>query len=160
MKNIGFTIVELMVAMSLFLIVLAVATGTFVETIQAQRTITSLMAANDNATQAIEQIAREIRTGAGFTTDGSILRFTNYNRDAISYKRVGNSVGRCVTNCFGDINFKLLTTPEVEVTRLKFILSGQEEDNLAARVTMSLSILGPKDIGVDLQTTVSSRILQ
>jgi len=158
----GFTIVELLVAMSLFLILVAVATGTFIQTLRTQRVITELTAANDNATQNIEQIAREIRTGFNFvdSTD-NILKFVNYRSEQVSYKLINNSVTRCVGSCVSDNEFKPTTAPEVKVERLKFIISGKElTDEFPTRVTIILTVLGPKNIRVNLETTVTSRVIE
>ena len=158
----GFTIIELLVAMSLFLILVAVATGTFIQTLRTQRVITELTAANDNATQNIEQIAREIRTGFNFvdSTD-NILKFVNYRSEQVSYKLINNSVTRCVGSCVSDNEFKPTTAPEVKVERLKFIISGKElTDEFPTRVTIILTVLGPKNIRVNLETTVTSRVIE
>src|SRR3989338_8853650 len=83
----GFTVVELMVAMSMFLILIGVAAGTFLETLRTQKIITELSAANDNATQAIEQLSREIRTGYNFqTSNADMLEFVNYKNEVVTYK--------------------------------------------------------------------------
>jgi len=168
----GFTIIELLVAMSLFLILVAVATGTFIQTLKTQRTITELTAANDNATQAIEQIAREIRTGFGFTdSTENLLKFTNYHNESVSYRLEANDrilcgqkdgkVG-CLVRSTGDSSvWSPITAPEVKVERLKFIISGKElTDDFPVRVTIVLTVAGPKDIKVNLQTTISSRVIE
>lgn len=162
MKKSGFTIVELLVAMSLFLILVAVATGTFIQTLKTQRVITELTAANDNATQTMEQMAREIRTGLGFAdSTENLLKFTNYRNESVSYKLIGNSISKCTGDCSNDADFRPITAPEVKVERLKFIISGKElTDNFPTRVTIALTVTGPKDIKVNLQTTVSARIIE
>lgn len=162
MNKKGFTIIELMVATSLFLVLVAVATGTFIQTLKTQRTITELAAANDNATQAVEQMSREIRTGFNFVeSTNTILKFTNYRSEQVSYKLVGNSISRCVGGCQADTDFLPITAPEVKVERLNFTTSGINlTDNFPPRITITLSIMGPKNIKVNLQTTVSSRVIE
>lgn len=162
MKNKGFTIVELMVAMSLFLILVAVAVGTFIQTLKTQRIIVELSAANDNATQAMEQMTREVRTGFNFVDSTDlILKFINYRSESVSYKLVGNSIARCTGECLSDTDFKPITAVEVKVEKLKFVVSGQElTDDLPTRVTITLTVAGPKDIKVNLETTISSRVIE
>ncbi len=65
----AFTIIELLVAMGLFIILMGITAGSFVKAMRTQRAIVALMAANDNASLTLEQIAREIRTGSNFTTN-------------------------------------------------------------------------------------------
>jgi len=172
MRKSGFTIVELLVAMSLFLILVAVATGTFVQALRTQRTITELTAANDNATQTIEQIAREIRTGFGFMdSTEDLLKFTNYHNESVSYKlevsdrvlcdQKEGKVG-CIVRSTDDGNiWSPITAPEVKVERLRFVISGKElTDDFPTRVTLVLTVAGPKEIKVNLETTVSSRVIE
>ena len=168
----GFTIVELLVAMSLFLILVAVATGTFIQTLRTQRVITELTAANDNATQTIEQMAREVRTGFGFTdSTQDILKFTNYRNELVSYKleasdrtlcdQIDGKVGCIVRSTDNGNIWRPITAPEVRVERLRFRYLGKElTDKFPTRVTIVLTVTGPKDIKVNLETTVSSRVIE
>src|SRR3989344_7521979 len=83
----GFTLVELLVAMGLFVIVVAIASGAFIQSLRTQRAATELMAINDNLSQTIELIAREVRVGKSFTNPTpSELRFTNPAGNIVTYK--------------------------------------------------------------------------
>lgn len=167
----GFTVIELMVAMSMFLILIGVAAGTFLETLRTQRIITELSAANDNATQAIEQLSREIRTGYNFqTSNADMLEFVNYKNEVVTY-RLGNSDSDSVScgQTVGAVGCLLkstdggtpvaITAPEVKVKRFSIIVSGTDVlDTAQPRVTLVMSIAGPRGIDVNLQTTVSARV--
>jgi prepilin-type N-terminal cleavage/methylation domain-containing protein len=65
----GFTLVEVLVAMGIFVIVIAIATGGFVNSLRTQRQVASLISAQSNASLVLEQMAREIRTGFLFCHD-------------------------------------------------------------------------------------------
>jgi prepilin-type N-terminal cleavage/methylation domain-containing protein len=65
----GFTLVELLVAIGLFSILFAIAGGGFVNALRAQRQISAMMAAESNIGIALEEMAREIRTGYLFCHD-------------------------------------------------------------------------------------------
>jgi prepilin-type N-terminal cleavage/methylation domain-containing protein len=166
-SNNGFTVVELIVSMALFVVLAALASGTFIQTLRTQRMITSLAAANDNATQTLERITREIRTGFIFSVPSEgILKFINYEGDAVTYKMISDSsgsgsVGKCVgdTGCDEDKNFKLITPPEVKIKNLKFRLKGDVNDGFAPRVTIVLEVASVNDMKTNLQTTVSARTL-
>ena len=167
----GFTVIELIVSMSLFLILVALATGTFIQALRTQKIVTELSAANDNATQAMEQMAREIRTGRDFSKlkNDSTLNLINYDQKAVTYKLIGETIYRCfgeiidVKACANDFDFKPITASEVKISSFKFILNGEQPgDGLPPRVTIMLSVVGLKDkdiIKMNLQTTVSARIL-
>lgn len=167
----GFTVIELMVAMSMFLVLIGVATGTFLETLRMQKVITELTAANNNATQAIEQISREIRTGFNFQeSTKDILKFVNYKSELVWYKlgtsndsdvcdQTGDAVGCLLKSNDGGSTWSAITAPEVKVKRFDVIVAGAEGTDLfPPRVTLVISIAGPKNIDVNLQTTISSRV--
>ena len=181
-KQRGFTLLELLVASSLFIIIVTLASATFVRSLRSQREFIALTLAYANVTQAIEQIAREARTGYTFQGVGETgeLNFTNYRDIAVSYKlltRVYNGkaiklIGRCdktpVNICLDDTSeydsplddYKYLTDPNVTITDLKFILRGTDEgDNEAPRITIVVKAVGPKDISIAFETSVAARII-
>src|SRR3989338_8294083 len=86
----GFTVVELIVAMSLFIIVVSIATGIFIRALRTQRAIVDLLVVNDNATLVLEQITREVRLGTSFSTPSPTrLDFTNASGFPVSYNLNG-----------------------------------------------------------------------
>src|SRR5690242_13190428 len=65
----GFTMIELVVAMAVFSIIVTVILGGIVRSLQDQRRLSSLIAADNDVSIALEQMAREIRTGFRFCRD-------------------------------------------------------------------------------------------
>ncbi|MBI3046374.1 MAG: prepilin-type N-terminal cleavage/methylation domain-containing protein [Candidatus Harrisonbacteria bacterium] len=158
MKNSGFTIVELLVAITLFSVIVAIATGTFIQALRTQRGAAGLIAANSNASLAIEQISREIRTGRAFSLSGGVLNFTNAKEQAVSYRLNNESIERIVGGEAG-----IITAANAKVAKLNFILAGESStDGLPTKITVILEIGAPEAAGakINLQTTVSSRILE
>ena len=155
MKNTkGFTIIELMVAMSLFVIVVGISSGVFVRSLRTQRQLVALMAANDNASQTLEQMTREIRTGTAFTASGSRLSFTNATDEAVTYDFTGGRIER---------NGKALTASNVLVKYLRFLVRGADVgDGLSTRITVFLGVSAKgkmESFVTRLQTTIASRVL-
>ncbi len=150
----GFTIIELMVAMSLFVIVVGIASGTFVRSLRTQRQVVALMAANDNASLTLEQMTREIRTGTAFSSGGGRLSFTNYDNESVEYALVDGELER---------NGRPLTSRNVLVTYLSFVLRGADVgDGVSTRITIRMGVSGRgamETFVTRLQTTVSSRVL-
>lgn len=66
----GFTLVELLVAMSIFIVIVTVAVGVFVNALKEQRFLTNEMAMNNNMGLVLEEMAREMRTGYQFQAAG------------------------------------------------------------------------------------------
>ena len=155
----GFTMVELLVATGLFVIVISVTSGIFVQSLRSQRSVVALMSANDNASLSIEQMSREIRIGSLFSTnaDHSQLNFISQRAGEVTYKfnKEDNSIER---------NGIAISSRNVKIVRLFFDLLGEElGDGQSTRVTIRLGVSAIDsrvgDIITNLQTTVSSRQL-
>lgn len=159
----AFTMIELLVAMGVFITIVGISVGIFVRSLRAQKNIVNLMAINDNASLAMEQMAREIRTGKSFSSPVSDeLKFINYQELAVTYR--WNKNAEVLERGIGE-NFKPITASDVKVKNLRFILDGEnEEDNEATRITAVLTVgTNQRDLrGVvtNLQTTVSARLLE
>ncbi|MFA5083928.1 MAG: type II secretion system protein [Candidatus Paceibacterota bacterium] len=161
LKN-GFTIIELLVAMSLFIVFIVIASGSFVRALRTQRAIVSLIAANDNASLAIEQMAREIRTGSNFSLSGNDLIFVNAKNIQVTYKldATTNTIERGELG----IAFKSITATNMKINSLSFHLLGQSAgDGYPPRITITLNaspiIPTIQNISTNFQTTVSARNL-
>jgi len=134
----GFTLVELLVAMGLFVIFITIASGGFIRALRTQRNIVALIAANENTSLALEQMAREIRTGSNFSSPNETeLDFTNAVGEDVVYRLKDTAVER---------NSQPLTATNVKINKLIFKLG----NNHPARITIILN---------NFQTTVSSRNL-
>ncbi len=160
----GFTLPELLVSMGLFLIVVSIVAGAFVQSLRTQRASVELIAVNDNVSLILEQIAREIRTGIGFfSPDISELRFTNAKNQAVVY-RLNMERGTIEKSIDGGLNYESMTASNVNVKRFDFVVAGTAFlDKLQPRVTISLSVAGRskllEDVNTNLQTTISPRLL-
>lgn len=62
----GFTLVEMLVTVSLFAIIITIAVGGFVNAERTERQVSSLISAQSNVSLALEQMSRDIRTGYYF----------------------------------------------------------------------------------------------
>ena len=162
----GFTLVELLVSISIFVIVTTIAVGGFVTALRSQRQATGLIAANSNASLVIEQMAREIRTGDSFCVGGqtclssSELSFRNGAGNIVTYRLNGAEGG--IERRVDSGAFQKITADNVNVRYLGFTLLGQDPgDGLQPRVTMVLGVSarvsGVEGGVIALETTVSSR---
>jgi len=94
----GFTLVEVLVAMGIFAIVVAIATGGFVNSLRTQRQVASLISAQSNASLVLEQIAREVRTGFLFCHDADVNGNVNNSCNNPPYTNPGDTgfVSGCI----------------------------------------------------------------
>lgn len=156
----GFTLVELLVAITLFSLAVAVAVGGFVRALRTQRQIVALVSANSNASLAIEQMAREIRTGNNFgacANPCSQLRFQNANKENVTYffDEQNGSLDRVIDTGAPEA----MTAANIKIHYVNFWLLN--DPKYPPRITASLGIGGtdPSLEGnvTNIQTTVSSR---
>ncbi|GEM_PF-513873 len=93
----GFTMIELLVSISVFTIIISITSGIFTTSLRSHRASVALIAANSDAQLTLEQMARVIRRGEGKTfesveaTDGvtgKIYKCLNFKsgNDFISYR--------------------------------------------------------------------------
>lgn len=169
----GFTLVELLVALGLFSVVILISMGGFVRALRTERQLSAFALVNSNMSLLLEQMAREIRTGANFCVNGnfcgssSVLSFTNARGEPVAYCFDGGdqAIERVVGGgpC-GTGQGQKVTARNVAVQYLTFIVSGnQSNDGYPSRITV-LTGAAPQDPSassytVNLQTTVSARVL-
>lgn len=159
----GFTMVELLVAMSLFLVTISIATGTFIQTLRGQRMTVAVISANNNAALAMEQLIREIRTGKDFSMENGDLLFTNSQGSQIAYH--WNSNMEILEKSADGGLFKPLTADNVRVKRAVFrLFTGDPANPFPPRVTVLLGVgaagLPFTSSVINLEMTVSGRVLQ
>ena len=146
----GFTLIELMVSLSLFVILVLALVSSLYNVNDASRRVQAMRSTIDNLSFAIESMSRTIRTGDNiscgdpvtgggidclYTTDGS-TRISVLSRVGaprrIQYKlETANNHGsimRCVTDintlaCPSE-NWTAVTSPEIDIQKLQFYVSG------------------------------------
>lgn len=165
----GFTVIELIVALGIFSVVILLGVGGFVRALRAQRQVSAFSSTNSNMSLVLEQMAREIRTGANFCANGticgspSVLSFINAKGDTVTYCFDGEAVERFIGNGSCGSGQKL-TAANVSVQYLTFIISGNQNNDGRPPLVTILTGASPKDASaasytVRFETTVSSRVL-
>lgn len=165
-KNKGFTVIELIVAMTVFVLLMSIAAGGFVHLLKNQRIVAALMAANDSASLTLEQMAREIRTGYNFClTESGKLQFVSairnevvryrINYDAISdnyfiEKGVSDISGGAGATCLDAddatwFTYKKLTADNVKISDFKIKACGKNIDPLYINGLASADVCGNSD---------------
>lgn len=160
----GFTLVELLIAMSVFIIITVVAVGAFIQSLKSERHIVTMIAVDNDLNSALEQMAREMRSGYLFTTSSQAvgvdaLHFINFSGASTTYGVVSGTLAR---------DGQAITSNNVVIKRLSFIVSQPGNPNAVSdtcypwRVTILMGIgaagASPAIPPTYIQTTVSSRI--
>lgn len=182
----GFTLVEILVAIGLFSIVIAIAVGGFANALHAQREVEALVASQSNASLALEQMAREVRSGYFFCSttsttlasgplstcgcqvsiDGSVwtcsaLNFNNTDGQNVTYD---HTQGGTLEKKIGNGPSQSITSDNIAVKNLTFTIFGAlYSDGWDPRITIAMSV-APSSTDpalannpLNLQTTVSAR---
>ena len=94
----GFTIVELLVAMSLFVTFLAIAVGSFGNILRMQRMLSKKIMLTSSLGIVTEQIQREIRTGFDFSVNGTPMMDVKLNTsDSLTFQSLAQYPPEVVT---------------------------------------------------------------
>ena len=171
-KKQGFSLIEIMVSLAIFAIVVVVATGALLSTIDATKKAQATQTVLTNLNLALEGMTREIHTGSEYVvTDGtsgvgSKISFKDKgNVDTVVYTFVGASgsdKGK-ITKQKGSGLEGVITAPEVNVKSLKFTKIGGVSGVTQPRVFITVSGMAGNNIkyqtSFEIQTTVSQRKL-
>ena len=160
----GFTMIELVVSLGIFVVLVTIAAGGFVQALRAQRQVGALIAANSSVSLTIEQLTREIRTGVDFSLLApDELTFTNARLEDVTYRlNVDVIERRAIDSAGNDSGFQPITADNVSVKYLGFVFL-DDPVNYPPRITISLGISPTesdvKEVILKLQTTASARFL-
>lgn len=174
----GYTLIEMMVAISVFIIVVSIAVGAYVNSLRSQRAALFLMAVNDNVSLTIEQMTREMRVGADITVvspgpaDPPRIQFVDQSGRLVGYRREGSAIERfaCASvPCPQPLEWLPMTSELVRVTSLEFdirpgTLPGGRipmPDLTPTRVTIVMTVEADHPMlranPITLQTTITAR---
>lgn len=181
-KQSGFTLVELMVSMSVFIIILTISMGSIYSVIDANRKSQSLRSVMDNLNYSLESMTRTIRFGTTYhcdatqgilsqsvdcqTSAGASSMAVNSSGATIIYKLVSvNGKGRIARTISGVDQY--LTGSDVDITTLNFRVIGSSTYNNGADLLQPQAIIVISgNVGTratskstfTIQTTVSQRL--
>lgn len=144
----GFTLVELIVSLGLFTVVLFIANSAFIKVIDLNRKARATQVAIENVSLAVEDMSRRLRTGDTYYCDDNGSQFTNASLtyatltakncnfpsfdvasilfrspdgNLVGYQRDGGRILRRING-----NYGYITSPEVSITRLAFLVTGTD----------------------------------
>jgi prepilin-type N-terminal cleavage/methylation domain-containing protein len=158
-KNRGYTIIEFLVALSIFVIVIVVVLGLFSMAIKGQRRLIAQQNVQENARYLMEFMAKEIRM--------SVITSSNGTSGSLSLIRSdGNSVTYNITSGKLYRNDGQTSSDEVIITGNFYVegFGAGISDNKQPKVTITLGIQGTGNQAeekskINIQTTLSQRNL-
>jgi len=167
----GITLIELLVAITIFSLIISVILGIFISTMRTQKRILDYQEVLNQANYAIEYMSRAIRmarkdingncipagTNYELTHNGEGIRFLTYNNICSGfYLANGKIIGIRERRTYD------LTMPAFfDVARLNFNIMVEERDDFLQQPRVTLIFEAEKrDVGrIALQTTISQRNL-
>jgi prepilin-type N-terminal cleavage/methylation domain-containing protein len=186
-KNIGFTLIEMLVALSLFTIVVTIAVGAFLSLIGASRGVQSEQSVMTTLTFVLDSMTREIRTGTSYNCNdttfsnqegyGSTAQNCENGSDGVSFVESGSSITGASSRIayyyddstgtlfrrVGNGTAQSIVSDGITVTDAQFFVTGSRR--LAAgftgqpTVTIILEARDETGATTTLQTTVTQREL-
>lgn len=175
-SNKGFTLIEMLIAVTIFTVVVGTGSGVFISALRAQQAAFAEQELVESTRFAIEYMSRQIRLAqrdSSGSCTGTANTFYAVSGDNSSLAFI-NSQSQCMIislSATDDISVSidgatavLITShTAVAISDLTFIISGEaRSDTLQPRVTISMEARGvgaPEGIEpiTNLQTTVSAR---
>ena len=163
----GFTLIELIVALGVFMVVMTITLSAFLNIMDIQKKTEAFRKVNDNLNFAMEVMMREIREGKGYSAadcSGADFCFTGKDGKAVKYQLNG---GGYIERKEEADEWLRMTSGGIKITSLSFLVSGEETypsgDRQQPLVVISIGgESGEKEklkSKLDLQATVSQRKL-
>jgi len=176
----GFSLIEILVAVSVFSVAATISTGALMSITDAQQKILALRIVQDNLSYAFDTMGKEIRTGSfyhcGSTIDdysssprdcstfpgGPSFTFINSVGDTITYRLSSNRIERVLNG--NPLTALIMTSPDAVINALSFYVVGSlTNDKLQPRVSIILKgTAGIKEklkSHINVQTTISQRLI-
>lgn len=185
-KNKGFTLIELMVATSIFVIIMLSAIGSLTTLLAAAKSARALRFTIDNVNFAMESMTRSIRMGTNYICSpgpgitmynnpdqhsdcregGTFIAFLPQNTDS-NYTRLGyklhkkeNSNNYTIQRCYGNSCVDMVSS-NVQIETLKFFVNNSDpDDGKQASVYIIVKgtiVLGNTSQSFAIQTLASQR---
>jgi prepilin-type N-terminal cleavage/methylation domain-containing protein len=170
----GFSLIEMLVAATIFSFMVITITGVYAQVISLQRRAQGAARVQENALFIVETLSREIRFAKISSPESedcaaTLLEMEHPLNGEVKYRYDGTlkAVERFQgTAKGGSGNWEQITSPEVEFTAFAFCIDGTGiGDDQQVRITMPMTIQNKAThkgnrVTVSLQTTVVSRDLE
>jgi prepilin-type N-terminal cleavage/methylation domain-containing protein len=174
----GYTLIEILVAVSIFFVVIAAPSGFFVTALKGQQKALASQELLDNASYALEYMSRSLRMAKKDDVDGvncllayklnyatttQGIKFRNYEDKCQEFYLED---GRIKENKTGYAQPLFLTSNDLEVSKFEISITGEtQKDIIQPRITLLLEAKGNRPAIASLQpvlriqTTISQRNL-
>ncbi len=165
-QSAGFTLIELMVAMSIFSIVMVMSMTSVFTIISVNRKAQSLSSVIDNLNFAVESMTRTIKTNTEYAIDTDAVTVKNDDGESLRYSRIVDADGKGrIMLRRGSAAAIPITAPEVDVDTFRTVQLYNDgptdcEQPMLAIVIRGTATVGEEETEFSLQTVISQRDLR
>lgn len=174
--NNGFTLVEMVVAVGLFIVILSILTSNFISMARTQAANLSLIESIDNLNAGLEQMAREMKMGyygnnsfeppnkITFTDEFGGSRFISYEYWDSDFDSENDSIQRCEINYTNTV-CNNINSQNIKIDKFIIFLRMVDYDgnSIPPLITIGFRVAPKserlKDVYFNIQTTISGRNL-
>lgn len=166
----GFTLIEMIVSVSIFTVVMFVAVGALLAITDANRKANAIRTTMDNLNFAVGSMARDIRTGTDYGCDGAgncpsggeSITFTDQTGVTVRYWYDESTYSIKVSKNNGAS--QAITSSEIRIESLTFYVTGVGTDFLQPRVVIAIKgktgLKAKTQVELNVQTAVSQRKIE
>ncbi len=161
----GFTLIEIMVAVSIFVIVMLIAIGALINAVDANRKAQALSNVINNVNFSLESMIRDIRTGTQYSVSGTSFTFHDTFDNVITYNLNSQKILKSVGVNFGATHQPVggfITSTQVVIESLDFTLQGGGKGDGQPAVLIHISGKagnGKTTSSFKVETLVTQRLL-
>lgn len=175
----GFTLIEMLVSISVFMVVMLVAASSLLSIIDGNNKAQSLKSAINNLNFTLESMQKNIRVGTDYhcgygssspecQNGDTVMSFRSYKdlnvdgtiNDYVTYRINNNSIERCISvnaSCQSNGAFTSLTAQEVQITSMTFYVNSSPQPRVLLTISGKAGSKEKIKTTFNLQTTVSQR---
>jgi len=128
----GYTLIELMVSMTIFALVMVAATAAYLSFIAYNRQAESTASVMNSLSYSLDSMTREIRSGSNYQVTATTITFANQSDCIVTYQLASSAITRTVAqNSSGScpasdlvVASPITDSPSVVVKNLRIVLRG------------------------------------
>jgi prepilin-type N-terminal cleavage/methylation domain-containing protein len=172
-KNKGFTLIEIIVSVAIFVIVMTIAIGAVLSAVDANRKAQSISVVINNLNLAVESMVRDLRTGKNYATvsgcesTDACISFEDRLGRTVEYSLIEPSlengyIEKNVTSVANAYDEGRITSDEILIEKAEFKLEGESTSDGPERILVRLkgyAGTGKTRSEFNIQTVVTSRTL-
>lgn len=161
----GFTLIEMMVSVSIFVIVAFIVTTVFITAMQGYRKAQNMKRIMENLNFALDTMSLDVREGTNIKVVGDSISGTNSSGDKFSYCLSGDTIKSCSSLSCNSTCPDLISSTEIKIEKME-IEKIEQIDPIVGKIPLyhffvkgiaGANVKKNEQSGFSIQTTLSQR---